>query len=118
MDVVSADEETRRDLALDADRACTPASRDLASRIEEGLASRCTEPGLCADDIAAMVGVSVRTLHRALAASQRTFAGRLMHHRMQRARRMLESPAFDRVTTAEVGRRVTAASEALAGPLA
>jgi len=35
-----------------------------------------------------------------------TFADRLMQHRIRRARRMLESPAFDRVTTAEIGRRV------------
>ena len=80
--------------------------RDLAARIDEALGGRCTEPDLCANDIAAMLGISVRTLHRALAARQQTFAERLMQHRIQRARRMLESPAFDRVTTAEIGRRV------------
>jgi len=93
-------------LALERGSTGQPTGRDLAARIDEALGSRCTEPELCAGDIAAMLGVSVRTLHRALAARQQTFAARLMQHRIQRARRMLASPAFDRVTTAEIGRRV------------
>ena len=93
-------------LALDSDGADKPVCRDLPARIDEVLGTRCTEPDLCAGDIAAMLGISVRTLHRALASRQQTFADRLMQHRIQRARRMLESPAFDRVTTAEIGRRV------------
>ena len=92
--------------ALSAAPAPTPASRDLAARIDDCVASRCTEPALCAQDIAATLQVSVRTLHRALAAAQRSFAVRLMHHRMALARRMLESPAFDKVATGEVGWRV------------
>lgn len=93
-------------LALERESTETPASRDLATRIDEALHRRCTEPELCAGDIAATLGISIRTLHRALATRQQTFAGRLMQHRIQQARRMLESPAFDRVTTAEIGRRV------------
>jgi AraC-like DNA-binding protein len=93
-------------LALALERAETPICRHLSARIDDALGSRCTEPDLCANDVAAMLGVSVRTLHRALASRQLTFANRLSHHRMQRARRMLESPLFDRVTTAEIGRRV------------
>jgi len=93
-------------LALERERTEPPMARDLAARIDEVLGSRCTEPDLCASDIAATLGISVRTLHRTLASRQQTFADRLMQHRMQRARRMLESPAFDRVTTAEIGRRV------------
>jgi len=93
-------------LALERERTEQPMCRDLAARIDEALGSRCTEPDLCAHDVAAMLCISVRTLHRTLASRQQTFAQRLMQHRMQRARRMLESPAFDRVTTAEIGRRV------------
>jgi AraC-like DNA-binding protein len=93
-------------LALEREPTERPTCRDLPARIDEALGSRCTEPDLCAHDIVAMLGISVRTLHRALASRQQTFAERLMQHRMQRARRMLESPAFDRVTTAEIGRRV------------
>jgi len=93
-------------LALDREHAQQPMGRDLPARIDEVLAGRCTEPDLCADGVAAVLGLSVRTLHRALASRQQTFADRLMQHRIRRARRMLESPAFDRVTTAEIGRRV------------
>lgn len=93
-------------LALEREHPRQPMCRDLAARIDEVLGSRCTEPDLCAHHIAAVLGISVRTLHRALAARRQTFADRLMQHRIQRARRMLASPAFDRVTTAEIGRRV------------
>lgn len=93
-------------LALDRERTERPVRLDLGARIDEALAGRCTEPDLCAKGIAETLGISVRTLHRALGSRQQTFADRLMQHRIQRARRMLESPAFDRVTTAEVGRRV------------
>ena len=93
-------------LTLDGHDAGNRVHRDLPTRIDEVLGSRCTEPDLCAGEIASMLGISVRSLHRALASRQQTFAGRLMQHRIRRARRMLESPAFDRVTTAEIGRRV------------
>jgi AraC family transcriptional activator of tynA and feaB len=93
-------------LALDRERVDKPMRQDLGACIDEALAARCTEPDLCANGIATTLGVSVRTLHRALASRQQTFADRLMQHRIQRARRMLESPVFDRVTTALVGRRV------------
>lgn len=93
-------------LTLEPVPAADAATRDLVSRIDDCLHGRCSEPGLRADDIAASLGISVRTLHRALARAQRTFAARLMHHRLQAARRMLESPAFDRLTLAEIGRRV------------
>ena len=93
-------------LALDDGSSQPPSRPDLLARIEDFLASRCAEPTLCANDAALAVGCSVRTLHRVLASAGRTFAGRLMHHRMLCAQRMLESPTFDRVTTGEVGRRV------------
>lgn len=92
-------------LALHCELPEPSRKQDLASRIDEALVGRCTEPDLCASGIAAMLGISVRTLHRSLAARQRTFADRLMQHRIHRARRMLESPVFDRLTTAEIGRR-------------
>jgi len=80
-------------------------ARDLVARIDDCLHGRCSEPGLLANDVAASLGISVRTLHRALARAQLTFAARLMHHRLHAARRMLESPVFDRLTIGEIGRR-------------
>ena len=49
--------------------------------------------------------MSKRTLHRALAACGETFGAMLVHARVDLAVRMLQSPLFDRVTTAEIGRR-------------
>ncbi|MEO8366495.1 MAG: helix-turn-helix domain-containing protein, partial [Pseudoxanthomonas sp.] len=69
------------------------------------LVQRCTEPALCAQEVAAALNISTRTLHRCLARCQQTFAGRLIEARVALATRMLESPLFRRLTTAEIGRR-------------
>lgn len=85
--------------------AATPLSRALGERAAELLAQRCTEPSLCAADVAQSLGVSTRTLHRVLATNQQTFGLMLMQARVNLATRMLESPLFRRLTTAEIGRR-------------
>lgn len=85
--------------------AYTPAARSLHERIRDCLAQRCMEWELTAADVAASVGVSVRTLHRTLAAANETFGDRLIEARARVALRMLMSPLFNRVTTAEIGRR-------------
>jgi AraC family transcriptional activator of tynA and feaB len=92
-------------LALTLGAPQAPAPRDLAARLDAVLAERCGEPGLNAADVAQALGLSVRTLHRALAGASQTFGTRLLHHRMQAAQRMLSSAAFDRLTLAEVGHR-------------
>jgi AraC family transcriptional activator of tynA and feaB len=86
--------------------ARTSAEQGLAERIAAQLRERIAEPGLTAADVAATLGVSVRSLHRAMAASGQTFARRLMAERTAQAHRMLLSPALRRLTTAEIGRRV------------
>ena len=85
--------------------AYTPAVRSLHQRIKDCLADRCTEPQLTAVDVAASAGISVRTLHRTLAAADETFGDKLLEARARIALRMLTSPLFSRVTTAEIGRR-------------
>jgi AraC-like DNA-binding protein len=55
--------------------------------------------------VAESAGVSVRTLHRALAAGSNTFAGLLLEARARCGVRMLQSPLFRRITVAEIGRR-------------
>ncbi|GAA6142313.1 hypothetical protein NBRC116584_21310 [Hydrogenophaga sp. 5NK40-0174] len=82
------------------------AQRSLRERIDLCLHERFAEPGLTAGDVAASLGVSVRSLHRALASEERTFASELMAQRLRSAQRMLQSRSFDGLTTAEVGRRV------------
>lgn len=85
--------------------AANPRSRDLRDRIQEILAQRCNELSLTAVDVAASLAISPRTLHRGLAAHQQTFGALLMKARVDLATRMLESPLFRRLTTAEIGRR-------------
>jgi len=83
----------------------TPATRSLHVRIRDCIDQRCTESELTATDIAVSLGVSVRTLHRTLAAAGETFGGHLVEARTRTALRMLSSPLFKRVTTGEIGRR-------------
>lgn len=89
-----------------ADEAALPASSALQQRIAAMLRERLAEPGLTAAEVAGALGLSVRSLHRAMAAGGQTFAQALMAERMAAARRMLSLPALRRVSAAEIGRRV------------
>jgi len=66
---------------------------------------RCCESGITAADVARSVNVSVRTLHRILAASGETFGTRLMDARAGAALRMLQSKAFASLTLADIAFR-------------
>ena len=66
---------------------------------------RCTEPQLTATEVATSMSISVRTLHRVFAAANETFGDKLIEARARVALRMLTAPLFNRVTTAEIGRR-------------
>ncbi len=79
--------------------------RVMRERILETLRQRCTEPGLTATDVAAVLGISLRTLHRHLASFRQTFGGALIGARIAVATRMLESRIFRHLTVAEIGRR-------------
>jgi AraC-like DNA-binding protein len=89
----------------DAALAYTPAVHSLHARIQDCIAQRCTESQLTAADVAASLSISVRTLHRVLAAANETFGDNLIEARARIALRMLTSPLFNRLTTAEIGRR-------------
>ena len=84
--------------------ASTP-SAGLRERIHDHVSQRCTELELDASQVAASLGISLRTLHRALAAHGETFGGILIATRCDTALRMLESPAMDRLTLEQIGRR-------------
>ena len=60
---------------------------------------------LLVGDVAAVLNLSPRTLHRVLASYGETFGRKLIDARFDVAMRMLESRLFDQVTTAEIGRR-------------
>jgi AraC-like DNA-binding protein len=93
-----------------ADASSAPAlplrkDKVLLQRILDCTAQRCAEPSLVASDIAASLNISTRTLHRTLASDGRMFSNVLMAARISVAARMLASPLFKRLTTAEIGRR-------------
>ena len=81
-------------------------SAALVERVRSALRERLAEPGLTASDVAACLGCSVRSLHRAMGSAGTTFAQALMAERMATARQMLANPALRQVSAAEIGRRV------------
>ena len=88
-----------------APQAYTPAVRSLHERILDLISQRCTEPQLTAIEVATSLDISLRTLHRTLASANETFGAKLIDARCRIAERMLASPLFNRVTTAEIGHR-------------
>jgi AraC family transcriptional activator of tynA and feaB len=85
--------------------ASTPAERSVRDHVYDHLTQRCADTFLKAADVAGSLNMSKRSLHRALAACGETFGAMLIQARVDLAVRMLQSPLFDRVTTAEIGRR-------------
>jgi len=83
----------------------TPAVRSVRDDVYDHIRQRCADTPLQAADIASSLNISTRTLHRALGACGDTFGAMLIQARVDLAVRMLQSPLFDRVTTAEIGRR-------------
>lgn len=81
------------------------AERSLQERVCDLIEQRCHERNLTAEQVGQALGVSSRTIHRALAAGGHTFGRLLIEARVACATRMLQSPAFDRLTVAEIGRR-------------
>jgi AraC family transcriptional activator of tynA and feaB len=84
---------------------CTPAVQSLFARILSDIEQRCPEHELLASHLATALDISLRTLHRVLAANGRTFGAILIDARAKTAERMLRSPLFNRLTSAEIGRR-------------
>jgi len=85
--------------------ASTPAERSVRDHVYDHIRQRCGDTSLQAADIASSLNISRRTLHRGLGACGDTFGAMLIQARVDLAARMLQSPLFDRVTTAEIGRR-------------
>lgn len=81
------------------------ASDGLAARALKLLREQFAQPGLTADRVAQELGVSARTLHRAFASQDTSFAGHLRALRVVEAAQLLAQPRLARLTVAEVGRR-------------
>jgi AraC family transcriptional regulator, positive regulator of tynA and feaB len=84
---------------------CASSNRGLVERARQALKERLGEFGLVADTLAQALGVSPRTLHRAFAAEQITFAGTLRRLRLERALELLAQRRLAGLTIGEVGRR-------------
>ena len=85
--------------------ASTPVDRSVRDQVCDHITQRCADNSLRAADVAGVLNISTRSLHRALAACGETYGAMLIQARVDLAVRMLQSPLFDRVTTAEIGRR-------------
>lgn len=85
--------------------ASTSIERTLRDQVRDHVMQRCPDTSLHAADVARSLNISTRTLHRTLAACGETFGSMLIQARVDLAVRMLQSPLFDRKTTAEIGRR-------------
>jgi AraC family transcriptional activator of tynA and feaB len=83
----------------------TPVERSVRDQVHDHITQRCPDTSLHAADVATSLSISTRTLHRALAACGEAFGSMLIRARVDLAVRMLQSPLFDRLTTAEIGRR-------------
>jgi AraC-like DNA-binding protein len=92
-------------LALIAGEADTPRLSELFERIQDCISERCSEPQLTAADVAASLNVAPRILHRVLAAKRLGFAGLLVDSRVEKARHMLTSSSFARLTITEIASR-------------
>ncbi|SDD73613.1 AraC-type DNA-binding protein [Cupriavidus sp. YR651] len=97
-------------LALSSREAGLPVRRgapldSMRRRIVACMANRCGEPSLTAHDVACVLGIDDNELHRVLASSGETFAGVLLAHRTEAARRMLASRAFQFLTLEEIAQR-------------
>ncbi|WP_321890226.1 helix-turn-helix domain-containing protein [Paraburkholderia bannensis] len=86
-------------------RPVTKTEQALFVTIRNCIAERCCEHNLTASNVAKSLNISVRTLHRTLAANNSSYGALTMRLRLAVALRMLTSSLFHRVTTAEIGRR-------------
>lgn len=78
---------------------------ELFRRVEDLILMRLDEFGLTASDVAAALGISLRTLHRTFAAHGLTVMGHLRTLRIRRAEKLLAQPRFSRLAASEIGRR-------------
>lgn len=89
----------------DAHAPAQPEPADAQARILGVLRARFMQPGLTAAEVATEAGVSLRALHRAMAARGRGFLPTLMALRVEAAAGMLVQPRLRHLGVAEIGRR-------------
>jgi AraC-like DNA-binding protein len=90
---------------LIASEAEGPSALDMLKKIRDCIRERCAEPQLTAADVAASLNLAPRLLHKSLAANNLTFASELVDARLSAALKMLSSPSFTQLTTADIARQ-------------
>lgn len=78
---------------------------ELAGKIQRCIRDRHREASITATEIAADVGMSIRSVHRHLAASGMSMSKLLMQARVESAKSMLGNRAFRNLSVAEIGHR-------------
>lgn len=89
----------------DADGAPRQATQAAYERALAVMRARFMQPGLTAAEVAADAGLSLRTLHRAMAAQSQGYLATLMALRVEAAAGMLAQARLRRLAVAEIGRR-------------
>lgn len=92
-------------LLADEDATPCPARQDAHARALAVLRARYMQPGLGAAEVAAEAGLSLRTLHRAMAAQGPGFLATLMALRVEAAAGLLAQARWRHLAVAEIGRR-------------
>ncbi|MFP8777783.1 helix-turn-helix domain-containing protein [Hydrogenophaga sp. RWCD_12] len=77
----------------------------LHQKAQQSMLERLDQPGWRAADLAAELGVSLRTLHRAFTDAGETVAGRWRQLRMERARSLLSQPRLAGLAMSDIGLR-------------
>jgi AraC-like DNA-binding protein len=74
-------------------------------KIRDAMQQLCCSPALTASEVAAAVGMPLRSFHRSFTRAQTTFGAMLTQMRFARAMDMLRSPLCRRLTIAEIAAR-------------
>lgn len=92
-------------LALVGDAAGPSRASAAHARALSVMRARFMEPGLSAGEVAAEAGLSLRSLHRAMATQGQGFLSTLMALRVEAAAGLLTQARWRHLTVAEIGRR-------------
>ena len=75
---------------------------DLAGRIIGAIREQCANSDLCAESLAASIGISRRHLYTVLASADTSFGREVMNARLETSRTILTNPVFDNLRIGEV----------------
>jgi len=89
-------------IAGEVERVLVPG---LLTKIRQCIRERCIDPQLTASEIARVLNLSPRTVHRVLAGSRMTFASDLLDARISAVQGILSSPSASHLSANEIARQ-------------